>query len=335
MGRVVIISLVVAATCSAMAAAPQQARRFELISIRQLPPNAPIVMREQGFTPIQPGGRYVDPSTNLFVLIAEAYSIKYPDARLLGLPHWKATRYAIAARAADDFPQLAPADDRQQVRLMMRELLADRFRLRIHTENRQETILRKTVDKSDLQVKEVAAPVPPEREGNVNMALSDSGGRMIGQKATMAGLARAAGLFLRQEVIDDTGLTGYYDFDIRWAATPVPGAPPPAATLGADGIALFIPSEKNSACAFHGRQGRCSIGLSITWRCRLPTESRSESGARGDCKAGDHRNQHGQDTERNADQREDADELPERTLRIKSRFELLTLTAADELADPP
>lgn len=123
---------------------------------------------------------------------------------------------------------------------MLRELLADRFKLRLHTETRQETILRMTVDKGALQVKEVGAPVPPEREGNVNLALSDSGGRMIGQKATMAGLAKVAGLFLKQEVIDDTGLAGYYDFDIRWTATPVPGAPPPGASLGADGIALFM-----------------------------------------------------------------------------------------------
>ena len=240
MRRVIIISVVVAAACSGMAAAPQPARKFELISIRQVPANAPPVMREQGFNAFQPGGRYIEPGTNLFFLIAEAYRVSYPDNRLLGLPDWKDARYAIMARAGDDYPQLSPDDDSEQVRLMLRELLTDRFKLRLHTETRQETVLRMNVDKGALQVKEVAAPVPPEREGNVNMALSDSGGRMIGQKATMAGLARVAGLFLRQEVIDDTGLSGYYDFDIRWTATPAPGAPPPSATLGTDGIALFM-----------------------------------------------------------------------------------------------
>ena len=41
-------------------------------------------------------------------------------------------------------------------------------------------------------------------------------------------------------MIDDTRLSGYYDFDIRWTATPAPGAPPPTASLGADGLALLM-----------------------------------------------------------------------------------------------
>ena len=222
-----LITVAFAAVCSGVAARAQAPRKFELISIRQVPPNAPPMMRDQNFTPFQPGGRSIEPRTNLFFLISEAYRVKYPDSRLLGLPDWKGSAYSISARAADDYPQLSPADDQEQVRLMLRELLADRFKLRLHTETRQETVLRMTVDKGALHIKEVAAPVPPEHEGNVNIALGDSGGRMIGQKATMAGLARVAGLFLRQDVIDDTGLSGYYDFDIRWTATQAAGAPPP------------------------------------------------------------------------------------------------------------
>jgi len=54
------------------------------------------------------------------------------------------------------------------------------------------------------------------------------------------GLARTVSLFLKQEVVDQTGLTGYYDFDLRWEAPRVEGAPPPSSRLGDDGIAMFL-----------------------------------------------------------------------------------------------
>jgi uncharacterized protein (TIGR03435 family) len=57
----------------------------------------------------------------------------------------------------------------------------------------------------------------------------------------MSQLATAISLFVHQDVIDRTGLTGYYDFDLRWEATVAPGATPPASTrLGDDGIAMFL-----------------------------------------------------------------------------------------------
>ena len=236
---------VVAIALHVVAAATQQpARTFELVSIRPVPPDAPPIMREQTFTPFQPGGRFIDPRTNLAFLITTAYDVDNPGARLLGMPSWQGKGYAVSAKAADDFPVLAPAEDREQVRLMLREMLADRFRLRLHTEVRQETVLKMSIDPAGFQLKEVAAPVPPEREGRVNAALGDNGGRMIASKATMAGLAKVVGLFLRQDVIDETGLKGYYDFDIRWSAPPVPGAPPPSPRLGTDGIDLLLSTVK-------------------------------------------------------------------------------------------
>jgi uncharacterized protein (TIGR03435 family) len=201
-------------------------------------------MRAADFTPFLPGGRYVNENNTLVSLITTAYQVSYPDYRLLGLPAWKTTRYAVSAKAADDFPLLSPADNEEQVRLMLREMLADRFRLRLHTEMRRETVLKMTAERGGVLVKEVAPPVPPETEGRVNTALGDNGGRIIGKKATMAGIARVAGLWLKHDVIDDTGLKGYYDFDIRWTAPSDPNRPAPSPRLGAEGIALFQSMSK-------------------------------------------------------------------------------------------
>lgn len=203
------------------------------------------MMRAQDFDPVLPGGRFVDPATSFGFLVAFAYDIENPDSRLLGLPTWAWKPYAVTARAADDFPVLSLSENLQRVRLMLRQMLTDRFGLHLHTENRRETVLKMQVEKGGLLLKEVAAPIPPEREGRVNVALGDDGGRLIANKATVASLAKVIALFLGQNVIDETGLTGYYDYDIRWTAQVEPGSPRPSSRLGADGMALFLSTLKD------------------------------------------------------------------------------------------
>jgi uncharacterized protein (TIGR03435 family) len=39
---------------------------------------------------------------------------------------------------------------------------------------------------------------------------------MVGTKSTMAGLAATLTPIMNQQVQDETGLKGYYDFDVRW-----------------------------------------------------------------------------------------------------------------------
>ncbi|HEY2014026.1 MAG TPA: TIGR03435 family protein, partial [Bryobacteraceae bacterium] len=80
----------------------------------------------------------------------------------------------------------------------------------------------------------------PEKEGLVNAAMGDSGGRIIGRKSTMAGMARMLVIFLKRPVIDRTGLAGYYDFDVKWSAPPSADGQPPAAGFGAAGSGMLI-----------------------------------------------------------------------------------------------
>ena len=54
--------------------------------------------------------------------------------------------------------------------------------------------------------------MPPAKEGYVNAAMSDRGGRMIGNKSTMGGMATALTMFLKRLVIDQTGLKGLLRF---------------------------------------------------------------------------------------------------------------------------
>jgi uncharacterized protein (TIGR03435 family) len=228
--------LAIAALVTAGALAVQQPR-FEVVAIRPVPPDAPLFMREQTFTPVLPGGQFVDPRTNLFSMIWFAYQVEDAPIRLLGLPDWARDRsFSVSAKPAPGFPALAPSANREQVREMMRAMLEARFHLKLHTETREGPVYVLEVAKGGLKFKNVDSPAPPEQEGPVNAAVGDNGGRIIGKKSTMAGMARMLVVFLRKPVVDRTGLDGYYDFDVKWSSPESPDAD----GFGVAGGALLI-----------------------------------------------------------------------------------------------
>lgn len=190
---------------------------FDVVSIHVLPPNAPSITRDIGFTPVLAGGQYVDSRDPLEVLIDFAYSVRAAN-RLLGLPSWAHNvSFAVSAKASPDFHASSAADNEEQVRLMMRAMLADRFHLQLHTETRQEKVLNLEVMKGGLKIKETDPPEPPAKEGPVfGYGGRGGGGRLIGSKSTMAGMARALIVLTGQPVFDTTGSKAYYDFDVKW-----------------------------------------------------------------------------------------------------------------------
>jgi uncharacterized protein (TIGR03435 family) len=70
-------------------------------------------------------------------------------------------------------------------------------------------------------------------------------GRIIGNKSTMAGLARALTIFIKRPVVDQTGLKGYYDFDVKWSAPETADRQPPSPGVGPEGIGLLISTLQN------------------------------------------------------------------------------------------
>lgn len=232
--------LAVTTTVTAQQATAPVAPKFEVVSIRQVPANAPPLIRETTFTAVLPGGQFVDPRIPLGVMIAFAYDVR-DYKRLVGLPKWADEQaYAVAAKPGDGFPLLPPAENVRQVRLMMQAMLADRCHLRLHTESRQERVLKLQVTKSGFKIKPVDPPVPPAKSSPVVGAIGNDSGRMIGNKSTMEGMARALGVFLKQHVIDDTGLEGYYDFDVKWSDPGAPGSSPHGGGFGAEAEALLM-----------------------------------------------------------------------------------------------
>src|SRR5689334_15981743 len=89
--------------------------------------------RAVSFSMVQPGGRYSGQNMSLRLLIKTAYGVH--DSQIVGGPswidsdHWDINAKAEGYKDANTF--------RDQARLMVRPLLADRFKLVMHHEQRE------------------------------------------------------------------------------------------------------------------------------------------------------------------------------------------------------
>ena len=116
-------------------------------------------------------------------------------------PDWlRMSRFDIVAKAA------GPANE-DQLRLMLRTLLADRFGVKVHSEKKEMQIYLLTLAKGGPKFKESTTEGPP---------VFNRGGRgsMTAQRVSMKDVAQQISEPLSRPVIDATGLTGRYDIQI-------------------------------------------------------------------------------------------------------------------------
>ena len=148
-------------------------------------------------------------------LIAAAYSLT-PRA-ISGGPSWtESEHYEIIAKTPGD-PR--PTWDDQMA--MLRQLLADRFGLTIHREKKTFPVYEITVAKGGSKLKDstalpdessnVTSTVHPAAAGGIDYVFLPARNVTLAQFASV--LQRA---ILDRAVVDHTGLTGRYDFDLEW-----------------------------------------------------------------------------------------------------------------------
>ncbi len=151
-------------------------------------------------------------------LIAQAYGLfanghRNPPWALLpveGGPAWlKSDRYEIVAKAAGD----ASLDMMNGP--MLQALLEDRFRLKVRRETREIPVYALTVTKG-------GAKLHPFQEGScthcgASGTIQGSNFVLHGQGMTLGEIAKSLGIGLDRPVIDATGLTGKFDFELEFA----------------------------------------------------------------------------------------------------------------------
>jgi uncharacterized protein (TIGR03435 family) len=174
---------------------------------------------------IRPGDRVTFINMPLDALIREAYSDAYQTDHLVGGPDWMANdRFDISAKADAQ----VPAD---QLREMLRTLLADRFHLRVHAETRDEPIYALVFARSDHRLGPNLRPAATDcaaiRAGAAHSGDPDPCGIRTFANALRTGRMSVRGLRLDQffgllsrdagrKVVNKTELTGVFDCDLSW-----------------------------------------------------------------------------------------------------------------------
>jgi uncharacterized protein (TIGR03435 family) len=95
---------------------------------------------------------------------------------------------------------------------MMKSLLADRFKLRIHTETKNLPMYTSDVDKNGPKVHVLEAPLAVNHDP---FKMTESG-RLTGTSVTAGMLAKVLTNQLEHYVRDKTGFKGVFDFTLEW-----------------------------------------------------------------------------------------------------------------------
>jgi uncharacterized protein (TIGR03435 family) len=240
--------------CFAAIVCAQGTATFEVASVKASPavqPGARVY-----FGPPRGGPGTSDPGqitwtyATLMGMLTTAYDVK---AYQINGPGWLTSeRYDVAVKL--------PADaTKEQVRAMWQNLLAERFGLKLHHESKEFAVddlvvgkggskLRVSKDETDT----AALPGPPKvnDKGELNgpglvtrIMIGPKGvgnAHAIAKAQTLAPLTVILGNQLGRPVLDKTGLTGKYDFELDFSpdmkGVTLPGAPPPPPAGGAAGL---------------------------------------------------------------------------------------------------
>ena len=190
---------------------------FEVASVKLNPTPAPVGIH------FSPDGIRLT-SADLRIVLILAYGMR--DFQIVG-PDWLrvdtgATRFNIEAKASHPVPK-------EQLQLMLRPLLADRFHLTLHHEQREMAVIAMRPARSGAKVTPTVGDVPPDTQWIGFVGVLQTGYKFI--NAPMEALAAAVGACtgnMLPPVVDQTGLKGRFDF-----APPLrlPPQPPDAPAL--------------------------------------------------------------------------------------------------------
>jgi uncharacterized protein (TIGR03435 family) len=265
----------VAGILAAQTAPPTAA--FEVASIK---PNksGPGSIQRAG---LQPGDRVTMTNVTLRILI----QIAYPGpSEIVGGPSWigsgpSGDRFDVNAKAE-------LASSREQLQLMLRTLLADRFKLVVHTETRVEPVYALVLVKRDgslgpnlhraaadcAALRAAAAAAGPLR-GAGPCGLGGLPGNMhirgIGIDQLAGMLQRDAG----RRVVNKTGLTGNFDWDLTWTPDAFRQAPfdrERFPTIDPDGPSIFTALQEQLGLKLEPENGQGDV--LVIDRAEHPTE---------------------------------------------------------------
>ena len=251
MKSVAIVLILGMASSTALTQAPAEVvsrRTFEVASVK------PNHSGDGRFSFGGPPGRYEIVNAPLRTIVRVAHQVQ--DYQIVEAPDWIATeRFDILATT----PAVVPAERAE----MLRNLLADRFDLRTRVQRREMPIFEMVLTRSDGRLGSSARatdvncaaraaarsggappPAPPVgvRLDRPLCGLMLRPGVLMAGAMTMGEFAQALAPQVNRFVLDRTGMTGFFDFDVKFTPeqmTPAPPGAPPLPPINPDGPSLF------------------------------------------------------------------------------------------------
>jgi len=198
--------------------AAQSVRSFEAASVKESQSLEQDGLFRQG------PGRFTVTNLSLRWIIRYAYRLR--DYQVVQAPSWTDTRYGINATFAD------PADY-ADIRVMLQQLLTERFALRAHRETRSARLyvltkaraddtLGPQISRSAIDCQKVAAEraaqgtQPPKTSGAPTCTMFANAWSIRGFTRPISQLVPLLDEVIGAPVVDHTGLTGSFTFELRW-----------------------------------------------------------------------------------------------------------------------
>ena len=212
--------------------------------------------------------RFVATNANLFTLVVKAYGLNSfrPMMRdtcilLSGGPDWiRRDGFDVAAKMPGDSPHytLMQFQNGQapELQRMLQALLAERFRLRVHRENRQLPVFALTVGnkgpkfkKAEGSERPLVAFGPPAQVNGEDMV------KLIVQNSSIQQLTDLLSAFMDRPVLNQTGLTDKYDFTLAYGTnTDVPGT-----MTAVTGPGLFTAFQEQAGLKLEATRGSVEV----------------------------------------------------------------------------
>ena len=244
---------------------------------------------------VEPGGRFVAHNVTLKLLMQEAYGVK--EAQISGGPGWiDSEHYDIEAKPEDSageaMQKLGPDQRKEQLMLMMQSLIEDRFKLTLRHDTKELPVYALVVAKNGPKFHETTTPLPAEPppqkpEGaqgppvRMGIMMSDRGHlNVTGARLDM--FANVLSRLLGRIVQDQTGLTGRYDFTLKWTPDEsqggmfkgAGGGPPPEpapSSSDASGPSIFTALQEQLGLKLESKKG--AVDTLVIEQVEKPSEN--------------------------------------------------------------
>jgi uncharacterized protein (TIGR03435 family) len=197
------------------ATSDSKAPAFEVATIKRN------VNGEGGSIGIEPGGRFRAINADVRFMIATMYrpagAPRLFPSQIVGLPDWASTeKYDMIGKVADEFAGLSAAEQFRRMPPMVRSLLEDRFKLRLHRETREMPIYALVVARPNV----IRPSTVDCRKEPDTCRIESAAGHYSAVGLTMNNFLIFLSGTVERVVIDRTQLQGTYDVDFDWSSEP-------------------------------------------------------------------------------------------------------------------